>query len=112
MLDYSNNQYEIRKQRGSPAEVLLLVMGCSRDVGAELVGECSSWEVRYDFISIELHSNSVGITHAHPMGLMHLSGVPSDGTQLFKSFEFGNESRISDENLVILEFKYLRKKKS
>ena len=25
-------------------------------------------------------------------------------SQLFKSFEFGNESRMSDENLVILEF--------
>ena len=32
-------------------------------------------------------------------------------TQLFKSFEFGNGSRISDENLVILEFKYLQNKK-
>ena len=27
------------------------------------------------------------------------------GARLFKSFEFGNGSRISDENLVILEFK-------
>ena len=27
--------------------------------------------------------------------------------RLFKSFEFGNGSRMSDENLVILEFKYL-----
>ena len=32
-------------------------------------------------------------------------------TQLFKSFEFGNGSRMSDENLVILEFKYLQNKK-
>ena len=31
-------------------------------------------------------------------------------TQLFKSFEFGNGSRMSDENLVILEFKYLQNK--
>ena len=31
--------------------------------------------------------------------------------RLFKSFEFGNGSRISDENLVILEFKYLQNKK-
>ena len=30
---------------------------------------------------------------------------------LFKSFEFGKGSRISDENLVILEFKYLQNKK-
>ena len=27
--------------------------------------------------------------------------------RLFKSFEFGNGSRMSDENLVMLEFKYL-----
>ena len=31
--------------------------------------------------------------------------------RLFKSFEFGNGSRISDEDLVILEFKYLQNKK-
>ena len=31
--------------------------------------------------------------------------------RLFKSFEFGNGSRMSDENLVILEFKYLQNKK-
>ena len=40
--------------------------------------------------------------------LLLLAGHPS---QLFKSFEFGNGSRISDENLVILEFKYLQNKK-
>ena len=32
-------------------------------------------------------------------------------TRLFKSFEFGNGSRISGENLAILEFKYLQNKK-
>ena len=32
-------------------------------------------------------------------------------SRLFKSFKFGNGSRISDENLVILEFKYLQNKK-
>ena len=32
-------------------------------------------------------------------------------TWLFKSFEFGNGSRISDGNLIILEFKYLQNKK-
>ena len=31
--------------------------------------------------------------------------------RLFKSFEFGNGSRISGENLVVLEFKYLQNKK-
>ena len=31
--------------------------------------------------------------------------------RLFKSFEFGNGSRMSDKNLVILEFKYLQNKK-
>ena len=35
----------------------------------------------------------------------------SANSRLFKSFEFGNESRMSDENLVILEFKYLQNKK-
>ena len=33
-------------------------------------------------------------------------------TQMFKSFEFGNGSRISDKKLVILEFKYLQNKKN
>ena len=32
-------------------------------------------------------------------------------SRLFKSFEFGNGSRMSDESLVILEFKYLQNKK-
>ena len=32
-------------------------------------------------------------------------------SRLFKSFEFGNGSRMSDKNLVILEFKYLPNKK-
>ena len=32
-------------------------------------------------------------------------------TQLFKSFEFENGSRMSDENLVIHVFKYLQNKK-
>ena len=34
-----------------------------------------------------------------------------NSTWLFKSFKFGNGSRMSDENLVILEFKYLQNKK-
>ena len=38
---------------------------------------------------------------------LHLQRVP----RLFKSFEFGNGSRMSDENLAILEFKYLQNKK-
>ena len=32
-------------------------------------------------------------------------------TRLLKSFEFGNGSRMSGENLAILEFKYLQNKK-
>ena len=32
-------------------------------------------------------------------------------TRLFKSFKFGNGSRMSDKNLVIFEFKYLQNKK-
>ena len=31
--------------------------------------------------------------------------------QVFRSFEFGNGSRMSNKNLVILEFKYLQNKK-
>ena len=38
------------------------------------------------------------------------SKIPSDTSRLFKPFEFPNGSRISDEKLVILEFKYLRTK--
>ena len=38
-------------------------------------------------------------------------GVSNISPQLFKSFKFGNGSRMSDENLVILEFKYLQNKK-
>ena len=33
------------------------------------------------------------------------------GTRLFRSFEFGNGSRISDEKRLILQFKYLQNKK-
>ena len=32
-------------------------------------------------------------------------------SRLFKSFEFGNRSRMSDVKLVIIEFKYLQNKK-
>ena len=35
----------------------------------------------------------------------------SNCSGLFKSFEFGNGSRMSDKNHVILEFKYLQNKK-
>ena len=37
--------------------------------------------------------------------------VTGSYTQLLKSFKFGNGSRMSDKNLVILEFKYLQNKK-
>ena len=43
--------------------------------------------------------------------LICLSACLSRHVRLFKSFEFGNGSRLSDENLVILEFKYLQNKK-
>ena len=33
------------------------------------------------------------------------------GTWLFKLFKVGNRSRVSDKNLVLLEFKYLQNKK-
>ena len=37
--------------------------------------------------------------------------ISTRAPRLFKSFKFGNGSRISDEKLVILEFKYLQNKK-
>ena len=37
-------------------------------------------------------------------------GNPYIKAWLFKSFEFGNESKMYDEKLIILEFKYLQKK--
>ena len=42
---------------------------------------------------------------------MAVSLLFSQHSWLFKSFEFGNGSRMSDANLAILEFKYLQKKK-
>ena len=55
------------------------------------------------------------IIYLHFLNLNTILTLPQtlfDGeAQLFKSFEFGNGSRISDENLVILEFKYLQNKK-
>ena len=33
------------------------------------------------------------------------------GTRLFKSFEFGSASKMSDEKLTLLEFKYLQNKR-
>ena len=46
----------------------------------------------------------------YPLNLTHTLSTPTP-TRLFKSFEFGNGSRISDEKLVLLEFKYLQNKK-
>ena len=43
------------------------------------------------------------VSHSHTLCVWH--------TQLFKSFKFGNGSRISDEKLNILKFKYLQNKK-
>ena len=40
-----------------------------------------------------------------------ISLLMGGNARLFKSFEFGNGSRMSDENLVMLEFKYLQNKK-
>ena len=39
------------------------------------------------------------------------SGFCIAPTGLFKSLEFRNRSRMSDEKFVILQFKYLQKKK-
>ena len=38
-------------------------------------------------------------------------GGKKGGTQLFKSFEFGNGSRMHNKKPVLLEFKYLQNKK-
>ena len=38
-------------------------------------------------------------------------GISTACLKLFKSFEFGNGSGMSDKKLVILEFKYLQNKK-
>ena len=76
-MNYSNNQFEIRKHRGGPYRGDL-VMRCSGGCG-ELNGECSCGGM----ISIELHSNSVEITLPHgcsPVGLLRLSGAPSCGS--------------------------------
>ena len=35
----------------------------------------------------------------------------TNNPRLFQSFKFGNGKRMSDENLVILEFKYFQNKK-
>ena len=51
---------------------------------------------------------SVISSHNSPVIKVPWSTVVS---RLLKSFEFGNGSRMSDENLVILEFKYLQNKK-
>ena len=40
-----------------------------------------------------------------------MTGRQENIPRLFKSFEFGKGSRMSDKNLVILEFKYLQNKK-
>ena len=50
------------------------------------------------------------VTYKKTLWPLFMDGVQLP-PQLFKSFEFGNGSRISDENLVILEFKYLQNKK-
>ena len=39
------------------------------------------------------------------------SSKKSNESRLFKPFKFGNGSRMSGKNLVILEFKYLQNKK-
>ena len=49
-----------------------------------------------------------GISRRWALFYLKFPGVRS---WLFKSFEFGNGSGMSDENLVILEFKYLQNKK-
>ena len=58
---------------------------------------------------------SICCCHADPNGVPHLLHAlvieHTDYSWLFKSFESGNGSRMSNENLVMLEFKYLQNKK-
>ena len=39
-----------------------------------------------------------------------IANLPIAPSLLFKSFEFGNGSRISDKKLIMFEFKYLQNK--
>ena len=59
-----------------------------------------------------------GNTHFHDLSALFKNSAENNNhgpavgqTGLFKSFEFGNGSRMSDKNHVILEFKYLKNKK-
>ena len=68
-----------------------------------------------DTSSFALKTNLASVkTEVDKLDINKLAPVPVDLsklTRLFRSFEFGNRSRMSDENLVILEFKYLQNKK-
>ena len=59
-----------------------------------------------------------GNTHFHDLSTLFKNSAENNNkgaavgqTGLFKSFEFGNGSRMSEKNLVILEFKYVQNKK-
>ena len=53
----------------------------------------------------------VHFKHQHKTNFSVFTMCGHENTQLFKSFEFGNGSRMSDKKLTILEFKYLLNKK-
>ena len=61
-------------------------------------------------LNLQQYSSS-NKNNTHTLESLHIF-LKSNYTWLFKSFEFGNGSRMSDKKLVILEFKYLQKKKS
>ena len=60
----------------------------------------ATWNIQFSLI-ISVESNSIFCRRE----------IWSFITRLFKSFEFGNGSRMSEENLVTLEFKYLQNEK-
>ena len=55
-------------------------------------------------VEVSLESDQVGFEAA-------VGKNGNEIAQLFKSFKFGNGSRMSDKKLVILEFKYLQNTK-
>ena len=56
-----------------------------------------------------VHTDSLHFFKKYQQPIIKFWSVPVP--QLFKSFEFGNGSRMFDKNLAILEFKYLQNKK-
>ena len=84
---------------------------CIKDI---LMGTSSH---SHDDVKLEILPTLIEVFLTH-LSFCQRNAIYEDGynkiyelsTRLFKSFEFGNGSRMSDEDLVILEFKYLQNK--